>query len=267
VPEPLRYGRIAYTNVAPVETAFDAGAVARAVEVTSGVPTALNAALAAGELDVAAISTAHFLANREAYDLLGDVCIAADGPVRSVLFVSPVPPALLGRRTVALTAQSASGRALLTTLLGSFRDVEARYEVVDDALGAARAGQPALLIGDDALLARATLPPAQVHDLGEAWRAWTGLPFVFAVWAVRRDVRAARPGEVAALSAALVAARAWGDEHRPAVIDAAVARRPFHRALYADYFSRLSYVLDERAERGLARFAELYQPEENRVAR
>jgi chorismate dehydratase len=263
----LRYGRIAYVNVAPVETAFDAGAVARDVTVTSGVPTALNGALAAGELDIAAISAAHFLANRDAYERLGDVCIAADGPVRSVLLVSPVPPALLGRRTIALTAQSASGRALLSTLMGSFPGVEAQYEVVDDALAAARAGRPALLIGDDALLARATLPPAQVHDLGEAWRAWTGLPFVFAVWAVRRDVLAARPAEVAALAAALTAARTWGAENREAVIDAAIARRPFHRALYADYFTRLSYVLDERAERGLARFAELYEPEENRVAR
>ncbi|MEA2665650.1 MAG: chorismate dehydratase [Candidatus Eremiobacteraeota bacterium] len=267
IPARLRYGRIAYTNVAPVETAFDAGAVARDVTIVSGVPTALNAALAAGELDVAAISAIHFLSNRAAYERLGDLCIAADGPVRSVLFVSPVPPALLGRRTVALTAQSASGRALLTTMLGAFPGVEARYEIVEDALGAARTGRPALLIGDDALLARATLPPAQVHDLGEAWRAWTGLPFVFAVWAVRREVLAARPAEVAALGDALIAARAWGRAHREAVIDAAVARRPFHRALYADYFTRLSYELDERAERGLARFAELYQPEENRVAR
>ncbi len=106
-----------------------------------------------------------------------------------------------------------------------------------------------------------------MHDLGEAWRAWTGLPFVFAVWAVRRDVLAARPAEVAALTAALLAGRAWGADHRAEVIDAAIRRRPFHRALYSDYFTRLSYCLDERAQRGLARFAELYQPEDARVAR
>ena len=261
----LRYGRIAYVNVAPVETAFDAGALARDVDVVQAVPSRLNAMLAAGELDVAAISAAHFLDSGDAYERVGDLCIAADGPVRSVLFVSPAPPALLGQRTIAVTSHSASGRGLLEAILAAFPGVTPRYEVVDDALAAARAGRPALVIGDDALVARAELPPAMVHDLGEAWHDWTGLPFVFAVWAVRREVLAARPVEVAALAetrpaevaafaAVMSESRAWGLQHRAAVIDAAIARRPFHRALYADYFTRLTYVLDDRARAGLDRF-------------
>ncbi|HEY0614906.1 MAG TPA: menaquinone biosynthesis protein [Candidatus Elarobacter sp.] len=256
----LRYGRISYVNVAPVETAFDAGAVTREVEVYPAVPTELNAAMSEGRIDAGAISAAHFLANTERFVRLADLCIAADGPVRTVLFVSPRPPALLGEATIAVTSHSASGRALLAALLSGFRDVRPSYEVVDDALAAARAGRPALVIGDDALIARAELPPAQVHDLGEAWRAWTGLPFVFAVWAVRRETLEARPAEVAALTAALVAARAWGELNRAAVIDAAVAAKPYHRALYEDYFTRLSYRIDERAEQGLERFSTLFMP-------
>jgi chorismate dehydratase len=262
----LRYGRIAYVNVGPVETAFDVGAVTRDVEVVPAVPTQLNAAMSAGVIDAGAISAAHYLANRERFALLGDLCIAADGPVRSVLFCSPRPPALLGEATVALTSHSASGRALLATLLASFPDVKPTYEVVDDALAAVRAGRPTLLIGDDALIARAELPPAQVHDLGEAWRFWTGLPFVFAVWAIRREALVERPGEVAELTRALVAARDWGERHRDAVIDAAIAVKPYHRALYVDYFTRLSYRLDERAEQGLERFSTLSRPEDLRAA-
>jgi chorismate dehydratase len=257
----LRYGRIAYVNVAPVETAFDVGAVTRDVEVVGAVPTQLNAALSDGRLDAGAISAAHFVANQDRFVRLADLCIAADGPVRTVLFVSPKPPALLGDATVAVTSHSASGRALLAALLSGFRDVRPTYEVVDDALAAARAGRPALVIGDDALVVRAEMPPAQVHDLGEAWRAWTGLPFVFAVWAVRREALAAHPAEVAALTDALVAARAWGERNRAAVIDAAVAAKPYHRALYEDYFTRLSYRLDERAEQGLERFSTLFMPQ------
>lgn len=265
----LRYGRIGYVNVAPIETAFDAGALARDADVVQAVPSRLNAMLAAGELDVAAISAAHFLDGGDAYERIGDLCIAADGPVRSVLFVSPAPPALLGDRTIAVTSHSASGRALLEAILAAFPGVTPRYEVVDDALAAARARRPTLLIGDDALVARAELPPAMVHDLGEAWHDWTGLPFVFAVWAVRREVLAARPAEVAALADALAAGRAWGAAHRDAVIAAAIAQRPFHRALYADYFTRLSYTLDDRALRGLERFAAMRAastPEDTRVA-
>jgi chorismate dehydratase len=230
-----------------------------------------------GQIDAGAISAAHYLANEDRFERIADLCIAADGPVRTVLFVSPKPPALLRDATIAITSHSASGRALLAALLGRFPDVRPRYEVVDDALAAARAGRPALVIGDDALVARAELPPANVHDLGEAWRAWTGLPFVFAVWAVRRETLAERPGEVAALRNALLAAREWGEINRAAVIDAAVAVKPYHRGLYDDYFTRLSYRLDERALLGLEHFAALRPslcgapdddvPEGHRVAR
>jgi len=263
---PLRYGRIAYVNVAPVETAFDAGAVARDARVVAGVPTRLNAALLAGELDVAAVSAAHYLDHRDALELVGDLCIAADGPVRSVLLLSPVPPALLGGATVAVTAQSATAKVLLAMLLEKLHGLRPTYEVVDDALAAAASGRPALVIGDDALVARKVCRPACIYDLGEAWHAWTGLPFVFAVWAVRRDVLAARPDDVAALAAALAQARAWGAAHRDAVVDAALAQAPYHRALYDDYFTRLSYTLDDRALRGLERFAAL-RAEDARVAR
>ena len=253
----LRYGRISYVNVAPVETAFDAGAVARDVKVIDAVPSRLNAAMSAGEIDAGAISAVHYLANRDRFAPLADLCIAADGPVRTVLFVSPTPPALLGDARVALTSHSASGRALLAALLNGFPDVRPRYEVVDDALAAARAGTPALVIGDEALVARAELPPGRIHDLGEAWRAWTGLPFVFAVWAVRREALVERPDDVAALTEGLVAARAWGEANRAKVIAAAVARKPYHRALYEDYFTRLTYRLDARAAQGLERFGTL----------
>lgn len=239
----------------------------RDADVVAAVPTRLNAMLTAGELDVAAISAAHYLAHRDELALLGDVCIAADGPVRSVLLASPVPPALLEGSLVAVTAQSASARALLETLLRERHGVRPRFKVVEDALAAARAGTPALVIGDDALTARGVCPPACVYDLGEAWRTWTGLPFVFAVWAVRRDVLAERPAEVAALAAAMAESRAWGDAHRDAVIDAAIARRPFHRGLYDDYFTRLSYVLDARAHSGLERFAALRQAHAEEVSR
>jgi chorismate dehydratase len=253
----LRYGRIAYVNVAPVETAFDSGAVARDADVVADVPTRLNAALLAGTLDVAAVSAAHYLDHRESLELVGDLCIAADGPVRSVLLLSPVPPALLGGSTIAVTAQSATAKVLLAMLLEKLQGVRPAYEVVDDALAAAASGRPALVIGDDALVARKTCRPACIYDLGEAWHSWTGLPFVFAVWAVRRDVLAARPDDVAALAAGLAQARAWGAAHRNAVVDAALAQAPYHRALYDDYFTRLSYTLDERALRGLEHFAAL----------
>ena len=231
------------------------------MEVVRAVPTALNAMLSGGELDVAAISAAHWLEHRDAFVRVGDLGIVADGPVRSVLLVAPMPPALLVTQPIAATAQSASGRALLAAILRGIHGFEPVFETVDDALGAARAGRPALIIGDDALEARATLPQRRVHDLGECWREWQGLPMTFAVWAARAEIAREHPEELAALTAALIASRAWGAARPDAIIDAAVARRPAHRAFYADYFTRLSYTIDARAEVGLERFASLCHPD------
>jgi chorismate dehydratase len=105
----LRYGRISYVNVGPVETAFDAGAVTRDVEVVPAVPSQLNHAMSAGEIDAGAISAAHYLENREHFARIADLCIASDGPVRSVLFVSPKPPALVGSSTIAHRRRRARG--------------------------------------------------------------------------------------------------------------------------------------------------------------
>jgi len=60
----------------------------RDVDVVEGVPSRLNAALTDGELDVAAISAAHYLAHRDELALVGDLCIAADGPVGADLLLS-----------------------------------------------------------------------------------------------------------------------------------------------------------------------------------
>jgi chorismate dehydratase len=264
----LRVGRIAYTNVAPVETAFDAGAVVRPALATSAPPATLNAMLSAGELDASPISAAHYLRNTDTLELLGDVCIAARGEVISVLLVSAKPPALLDGVRIAVTRESASGRALLEALLTRRYGVTATFEPVDDALAVAASGRPTLLLGDAAIAVRSLVPPASVHDLGQAWFDWTGLPMVFAVWAVRRDVAAARPDDVAALRRAYADARAWGADHRDAVLDAAIAQRPQSRAFYERYYRTLTYVLDSEARAGLERFGtEIVPAEVCRVAR
>jgi len=263
----LRVGRIFYTNVAPVETAFDRGALARPATVTTGAPATLNALLSSGELDAGPVSAAHYLANADQLALLGDCGIVARAAAISVVLVSRRPPALLEDASIAVTRESASGRALLEALLRGRDGVRARYEAVDDPGAAALAGRPTLLIGDEAIAARDQAAVSDVYDLGTAWADWTGLPMVFAVWAVRRDVMAQRPDDVAALAEAYARARAWGDVHRAEVIDAAMQLRPRDRRFYERYFSTLTYTIDESARAGLARFAdEIDAPEVSRVA-
>jgi chorismate dehydratase len=255
----LRVGRIAYTNVAPIETAFERDAVERDAVVTSGAPSTLNALLSAGELDVSPVSAAHFLRNAAEF---------ARGAVISVLLVSPRPPALLDGASIAVTGDSATGRALLESVLRGRYGVSASFERVENPTAAALEGRPTLLIGDAAVAIRELVAPETIYDLGTAWFDWTGFPMVYAVWAVRRDVAAARPADVRKLVAAYDSARRWGTLHREAVIDAAVAMRPRSREFYETYYTTLSYRLDADARRGLARFGtELAALETIHVAR
>lgn len=263
----MRVGRIAYTNVAPIETAFDAAAIVRPARVRAATPSALNALIAAGELDAGPVSAAHYVQHQDDLALLGDVCIAARGDVLSVLLVSRTPPALLDGARIAVTRDSASGLALLNVLLRGRYNAQATFEPVDDAVAAALAGRPTLAIGDAAIALRDFIPATDRHDLGAAWHEWTRLPMVFAVWVVRRDVARRRSGEVARLAEAYAAARGWGATHREEVIAAAQTRQPRFDAFYDRYFSTLLYTLDEDARAGLTRFAAEIAPEVSRVAR
>jgi chorismate dehydratase len=264
----LRVGRICYTNVAPVETAFDVGAVERQATIRSGAPNVLNAMLSAGELDVSPVSAAHYLANIGQLSLLSDLGIVARSAATSVVLVSRRPPALLAGACIAVTRDSASGLALLQAVLRGRYGVDADYEGVDDPIGAAVGGRPTLLIGDNAIAVGDHVDAGDVHDLGTAWNSWTNLPMAFAVWAVRKDVHAVRPDDIATLAEAYGQARAWGADHSAEVVAAAMSQRPRNRAFYESYFSTLTYTLDERAHDGLNRFArEIANLESPRVAR
>lgn len=256
VPESaLRVGRIAYTNVAPIETAFDCGAVTREAIVTRAAPTVLNAMLSAGDLDVSPISAAHYLRNLDAFELFGDCAIVARGRVISVVLASARPPGSLDGASIAVTGDSATARALLECVLRVRYGVRATFERVEDPSAHARTGRPTLLIGDAAIAIHDELPAEAIYDLGTAWFDWTGLPMVFAVWAVRRSVARSRPAEIRRLAAAYAESRAWGNLHRNAVIDAAMGARPHSRAFFDRYFSTLRYSLGADARDGLARFA------------
>lgn len=265
---PLRVGRIAYTNVAPVETAFDAGAVTRDAVVTTAAPNILNAMLSAGELDVSPVSAAHFLRNDDTLELCGETAIVARGEVLSVLLASAQPPGLLAGASIAVTRDSASGRALLECILRGRYGARAEFETVDDPIGQAMTGRPTLLIGDAAIAIRTLVPPETIYDLGSAWFAWTGLPMVYAVWAMRREIARSRPADVSRLVAAYAEAHVWGNAHHGAVVDAAIRQRPQPRAFYETYYETLRYRLDADARAGLARFqSELTNLETLHVAR
>lgn len=252
----MRLGRIAYINGYPVYGALDRGIVTTAADMVTGTPTELNGLLAAGELDVSVVSAVEYARNAEAYALLPELAVSCDGPVRSVALFSRRPVEELDGRVVLVSASSRTSVLLLELLCAEVWNVaprfaEARAEAGDLATLEGLPHDAVLVIGDAALLLAASARYAHRYDLGEAWKAWTGLPFVFAVWAARREA----PGdEVRAVHEALLASRQWGLDHLDLLVEAAHGATRLSVDVCRAYLEGLDYALSYRHLAGLTDF-------------
>ena len=181
----LRVGRLPYLNALPFAGPF-VGPEPRWV---TDVPRRLGQLASEGRLDAALLASRDALALADRFRPLADLGIACRGPVQSVLLFSKRPASELGRATVGLTSESRTSRALLRILLAETLRVEPRY--VEGDLKAVDAGldfDACLAIGDTALELRGSEAWPFTLDLGAAWTEFTGLPFVYARWVVRRDL-------------------------------------------------------------------------------
>jgi chorismate dehydratase len=141
--------------------------------------------MAGGELDVGLIPVVEFFRG-DGYTFVPNIGIASRGPVLSVTLFSRVPWGDI--RSVSLDEGSPTSAALTKILLRKKYGVSAEFVPLPiDAPAEEAKTDAVLLIGDRAM--RACLPGHRfAFDLGEEWTAWTGLPMVYAVWAVRGGV-------------------------------------------------------------------------------
>lgn len=252
----MRVGRIPYVNCYPVYGAIDRGLVPLPAELVSATAADLNDLLAAGELDLSVVSAVEYARDAASYHLLPELAISCDGPVHSVKLFSRRSPEELNGATVLRTSSSRTSLLLLELLCRHRWKVAPRFATVraEPADLGALAQFPhdaVLVIGDAALLLAARDQyPVQV-DLGLAWKEWTGLPFVFAVWAARRTAEAARVREV---HARLLESRAWGLEHLDLLADQAWATSGIPRAACRAYLDDLDYGFSYRHLAGLTDF-------------
>jgi chorismate dehydratase len=265
----MRVGRIPYVNCYPVYGAIDRGVVPIAADIVDGVPTALNAQMAAGALDVSVISAVEYARDASRYLLLPDLAISCDGPVRSVVLFAKRPVSQLGGRRVLVSRSSMTSLALLELLFEHVWDarptfVPADAELTDIAQFAADEHDARLVIGDAALRLGAHLhDPSErdelldrlgyryAYDLGAEWKRWTDLPFVFAVWVAQRttDARAALD-----VHASLIASRDWGLGHLDTLAAQAALATGVNRDACLSYLSGLDYGLSYGHLAGLTEF-------------
>jgi chorismate dehydratase len=252
-------GHIQFLNCLPIYWGLMRSGALLGVDLHKDTPDRLNEALVGGDLDIGPISLVEYLRHAEDLLLLPDLAVGSDGPVFSVNLVSTRPLAELNGARVALGSTSRTGVLLARMLLESHHAVHPEYFTCPpDLTGMLLEADAAVLIGDVALRARTDAPARGllVTDLGEAWREWTGLPMVFAVWAVRRDFATGNPGVVKEVHQAFLASRELCLAELDTVAAAAARWEPFPADMLADYFRVLDFSLGHRQIAGVREFAD-----------
>src|SRR6266700_2243837 len=171
---PFRVGSVPYLNAVPLTRGLED-------QVIFATPAKLAEMLQRGELDAALVSVTEILFN-DRYDVLDGIAVASLGEVQSVFLAHRRP--LAEAREIFCDTASLTSIALLRVLLAE-KGLQPEFKPLASY---DRAALPefVLLIGDPALDLLRASPAHQIWDLGTAWTELTQLPFVYAVWALRR---------------------------------------------------------------------------------
>jgi chorismate dehydratase len=242
----FRIGSVPYLNAAPLTRDLPG-------ELVFAPPSKLARMLRDEELDAALVSITEVLLN-DRYDVLDGIAIASFGEVYSVFLAHKKP--LDEAKEVFCDPASLTSVNLLKVLLAE-RGLKPEFKPLED-YAAAKDKDFVLLIGDPAIdfqrrlrrsEAQAETPAHEIFDLGYAWFEMTGLPFVYAVWALRRGA------DNAELRRELRAAKRFGMD----TLDYLIETRPeFDEDFRRDYFEwHIHFHLGEDEKRAIAKFCEL----------
>jgi len=263
IPRP-RVGHIQFLNCLPLYWGLVHSGALLDVDLRRDTPDRLSDRLVAGDLDIAPISVVEYLRHADELTVLPDLAVGSDGPVMSCVLVSQLPLEQLDGELVTLGSTSRTTIELAKMLLEERIGVRPRYLTCPPDLPAMMLEAPAaVLIGDAAL--RATLHDGprlglDVHDMGAAWRDWTGLPMVFAVWAARRQFATDHPGLVKEVHDAFGRSREISLARVDEVAESAARWEDFEAAALVRYFRTLDFSLGDRQLAGLAEFAHRVGP-------
>lgn len=234
---PFRVGSVRALNAVPLTRGLEE-------EITFAPPSRLAEMLRRDELDAALVSVVEVLLN-DRYDVLDGIAVASLGEVKSVFLAHRKP--LEEVKEVFCDTASLTSVALMKVLLAE-RGLKPEFKPLADYSGAAEKDF-VMLIGDAALDFVFTKTGHEILDLGEAWSELTRLPFVYAVWAMRRGVHTPE------LRRQLREARDFGLDTLDHIIrDRAEYTEEFRK----DYFGwHIHYHLGTDEKRGILKFIEL----------
>lgn len=235
---PFRVGSVPYLNGVPLTRGLED-------QIVFHPPSQLAGMLRRDELDAALVSVTEVLFH-DRYDVLDGIAVASLGEVKSVFLAHRGPVEAV--REVHCDPASLTSRHLLEVLLAE-RGVRPEFRPLTSHPAGAWPDN-FLLIGDQALDFQLAPHEHHIWDLGTAWHELTGLPFVYAVWALTRTRDTTR------LRRCLREARRFGLDTLEQIID--THRPDYPLALRRDYLGwHIHYHMGSDERRGLLRFIEL----------
>ena len=234
---PFRVGSVSYLNAAPLTRGLED-------EIVLTTPARLAEMLQRDELDAALVSIVEVLFH-DRYDVLDSIAIASLGEVKSVFLAHQRPVEELTE--IFCDPASLTSVRLLQVLLAE-RGLRPEFKPLPTDRAESEA-DAVLLIGNRAIDFLRSPHPHEIMDLGTAWMELTGLPFVYAVWALRRG------RENSVLRRQLRSARDFGMD----TLDSIIRNRPeYDLDFRKDYLGwHIHYHLGADEKRGLAKFVEL----------
>src|SRR5215475_8319265 len=269
----MRIAASTYLNSAPLVYSFTQGHLHKKYDFIGDTsPSRCAEMLRSGECEIALIPVIEFQ-RIPGLRIVPEVAVASKNRVRSVLIASRRP--LEEVRVLTLDPASRTSQALVKILFmrryGFLPECAERSIEVSVKLRSLPDNPPqnlfdgadaALVIGDPAMRLAAAAPKLdlEIYDLAEEWRAMTGLPFVFAVWAASEDACAGGSGlpGMSGISDDFIAAKREGVDQIERIATQYAAELELPRSELLDYLSlNVNYDLDDENLLGMATYFEL----------
>jgi chorismate dehydratase len=284
----LRIGRIPYANLFPIFYYLDRECDHSAYRFIKGVPSTLNKMLREGKLDISPSSSIEYLRNKNKYFILPWFSISSSGPISSILLFSKLPLEELGGKTIAASSDSETSLVLLKIILREFLSLKCRFKTIKcSSVKKVLSSFPAaLLIGDEAMkeakkavtryelrvtsenqtsklrTLNSKLNPSlvtrhsslHIYDLGELWTKYTGLPFVFALWIVRKEPLSQKKELIKKLSSDLINAKKYASKKFSLIAKEAPQKKWSSEEELVHYWKDISYDFTDKHMEGLKLF-------------
>lgn len=211
-----------------------------------------------GKLDISPSSSIEYLRNKNKYFILPWFSISSSGPISSILLFSKLPLEELGGKTIAASSDSETSLVLLKIILREFLSLKCRFKTIkcSSVKKILLSFSAALLIGDKAMkeAKKQSNSSLYIYDLGELWTKYTGLPFVFALWIVRKKSLSQKKELIKKLSSDLINAKKYASKKLSLIAKEAPQKKWSSEEELVNYWKDISYDFTDKHMEGLKLF-------------